>query len=77
MATNGTLVRQTFGMTGLKHGMHTLLDFESNMGGISPGYTSSHWCVMLKSATKKKKKELLNNTKELDPRTYFNIYFGS
>ena len=65
MATNGTLVRQTFGAIYLNHGMHTQLDFESNMGGIPPGYTSSHWCVKLKSV--KKERELLNNAKELDP----------
>ena len=57
-------------------------DFESNMGRIPPGYTSSHWCVKLKSATKKnfffikktKKNKLLTNSKEFDSRTHFNIY---
>ena len=57
MATNGTLVRQTFGVTDLNHGMHTQLDFESNMGRISPGYTSSHWCVKRKNTKKKNKKK--------------------
>ena len=28
-------------MRELIHGMHTQLDFVSNMGGIPPGYTSS------------------------------------
>ena len=37
MATNGTLVRQTFGATAINHGMHKQLDFEGNMGGIPPG----------------------------------------
>ena len=57
---NVTLTRQTLGETDLKHGMHTLLDFGSNMGGIPPGYTISNWCVKCKDANKKKK-ELLNN----------------
>ena len=68
MATNGTLVRQSFRLTALNHCMHTL-DFESNMGGIPPDYTSSHWCAKRKSAKKRKKeKELLNNAKILDPK---------
>ena len=45
MAKNGTLARQTLRTTDLIHGMHTQLDFGSNMGGISPGYTFSHWYV--------------------------------
>ena len=76
MATNDTLVRQTFGVTNLKDGMHTQLDFGINMGGIPPGYTSSHWSVSKEVPQKKtKKKELLNKAKELDPPTHFNIYF--
>ena len=78
----GTLAKQTFGATDLIYGMYTQLHFGSNMGGIPPGYTSSHWCVNRKSATKKRRKE--NNLlieigpKELDPRkNNFNIYFGS
>ena len=69
---NGTLVRQTFGATTLNHCMHTQLDFESNMGGIPPDDISSHWCAKPKSA---KKNEVLNNVKELDPRTLFNKKF--
>ena len=42
---NGALARQTLGVTYLKHGTHTQIDFGSNMGGIPPGYTSSHLCV--------------------------------
>ena len=56
-AQNCTLARQTFGATDLKHGMHTQLDLVSNMGGMSPGYTSFHWCVKKKVS----KKELLTN----------------
>ena len=55
MKTNGTLVRQTFGATDLKDGMHTQLDFGINMGEIPPGYTSSHLCVKQRSAKKKKR----------------------
>ena len=44
-AKNGTLTRQTLGATDLIYGMHAQLDFGSNMGRISLGYTSSHWCV--------------------------------
>ena len=51
-AKNGTLAKQTLGATDLIYGMYIQLDFGSNMGGIPPGYTSSHWCV---------KKKLLNN----------------
>ena len=74
MATNGTSVRQTFGATASNHGIHTQLDFKSNMGGIPPGWISFHWCA--KQVPKKKK--ILNNIKELDPRTHFNkkIWFA-
>ena len=51
MATNGTLVRQSFRATALNHGMHAQFDFESNMGGILPGYTSSHWHAKRKKGT--------------------------
>ena len=36
------LARQTLRATDIKHGMHTC-DCGRNMGGIPPGYTSSHW----------------------------------
>ena len=55
--TNCTLAIQILGVTDKKRGMHTQIDFGSNMGGISPCYTTSHWCVKRKGATKK---ELLN-----------------
>ena len=42
---NSNLARQTLGVTDLIHGMHKQLDFGSYMGGIPPGYTSSHWRV--------------------------------
>ena len=42
----GTLARQILGVTDLKHRMLTRLDFGSNMGGIPPGYTFSHWCTL-------------------------------
>ena len=41
-AKNGTLARQSFGVTGLIHGMHTQLDFESNTCKIPPGHRSSY-----------------------------------
>ena len=44
-AKNGTWAKQTLGATDLIYGMYTQFDFGSNMGGIPPGYTSSHWCV--------------------------------
>ena len=44
-AKNGTLAKQTLGATDSIYGMYAQLDFGSNMGGIPPGYTSSHWCV--------------------------------
>ena len=56
-AKNGTLARQILGETELIHGIHTQLDFRSNMGRIPPGYTSSHWCVKQKKNAKKKKKK--------------------
>ena len=43
-AKNGTLAKQTLGVTDLIYGMYIQLDFGSNMGGIPPDYTSSHWC---------------------------------
>ena len=52
-AKNGTLTRQTLGATDLIHGMHTQLDFWSNMGGIPPGYTSSNLCVKQKCAERR------------------------
>ena len=55
---NGTWARQALGATDVKHGMHTQLDFGSNMGGIPPGYTSSHRWVKRKSAKKIGPKEL-------------------
>ena len=42
-AKNGTFAKQTLGVTDLIYDMYTQLDFDSNMGGIPPGYTSSHW----------------------------------
>ena len=44
-AENGTLAIQTLRATDLIHGMHTQVDFGSNMDGIRPCYISSHWCV--------------------------------
>ena len=44
-AKNGTFTKQTLGVTNLIYGMYTQLDLDSNMGGIPPGNTSSHWCV--------------------------------
>ena len=44
-AKSGTLAKQTLGAIDLIFGMYTQLDFGINMGGIPPGYTSSHWCV--------------------------------
>ena len=38
-AKSGNLARQILGATAVKHGMHTQLDFGSDMGGICPGYT--------------------------------------
>ena len=64
-AKNGTFARQIFGSTDLKHGMHKQLDFQSNMAGIPPGYTFSHWCVKQKSKKQTNIKQLLNNAKEL------------
>ena len=49
---NGTSARKTLGATDLKHGMHKLFDFGSDMGGISPGYTPSHWYVKQKNSKK-------------------------
>ena len=51
-AKNGTLAKQTLEVTDLIYGTYTQLEFGSNMGGIPPGYTSSHWYV---------KKKLPNN----------------
>ena len=51
-AKNGSLTRQTLGATHLIYGMHIQLDFESNIGWIPPGYTSSHWCVKRKVSKK-------------------------
>ena len=34
-AKNGTLVKQTLGVTDLIYGMYTQLDFGSNMGGMA------------------------------------------
>ena len=56
-ANNGTLVKQTLGEMDLIYGTYTQLDFGSNMSGIPPGYTSSHWCVKKKSETKKNTSE--------------------
>ena len=42
MATNVTLVRQTFGVTDMNHGIYTQLDFDNNMGGIPPV-----WCGLV------------------------------
>ena len=36
-AKNYTLAKQTLGAIDLIHGMHTQIDFGSNMGGIHPG----------------------------------------
>ena len=47
-AKNGTSVRQTYGGTDLKFGMHTQLDSGSNMGWVPPGYTSFSHCVGIK-----------------------------
>ena len=44
-AKNGTLAKQTLGAADLIYNMYTQLDFVSNMGGISTGYTSSNWYV--------------------------------
>ena len=66
---NGTLAKQTLGAIDLVYGMYTQLDFGSNMGGIPPGYTSSHWCV-------KKNFQITLGPKELDQQTHFIIYFG-
>ena len=44
-AKNGTLAKQTLAATDLIYGMSTQLDYGSNVGGIPPGYTSSHWYV--------------------------------
>ena len=59
----------------LESGMNTQLDFGSNMGEISPGYTFSFPLVC--KSKRCQKRELVNNalTKELDLRTHFNIYF--
>ena len=75
-AKNGTLTRQILGATNLKHGMHTQLDFGSNMGRIPPVYTSSHWCVKQNSAQKKSIWIMLRPKGSL-PEIHFNIYFGS
>ena len=48
-----TLASQTLEVTDLIHGMHIQFDLRSNMGGIPPGCTSSHWCVKLKSVKKR------------------------
>ena len=53
-AKNGTLARQALGVTDLMYGIHIQLDFGSNMGGMSLGYTSSLWRVERKSAIKKR-----------------------
>ena len=37
LAASGTLVRHTFGASDLNHGIHTQLDFESNMCRFPPG----------------------------------------
>ena len=55
----GTLAKQILGAINLIYGMYTQVDFRSNMGGIPPGYTSSHWCV-------KKKFRVTLGPKELD-----------
>ena len=51
----GTLARQTFGGTDIKHGMHTQLDFGSYMGVIPPGYIFPLVCKTKTAHTKKKK----------------------
>ena len=53
MAKNGTLTRQILGVTDLKYGMHTQLNFGSNISRIPPGSASIHWCVKQKSDRKK------------------------
>ena len=37
MANNGALMRQILGVKDLKHGMHTELNFGSNIDRIPPG----------------------------------------
>ena len=44
-AKNSTSARQILGAINLKLGMHTQLDFGSNMGWFSCGHTFSYWCV--------------------------------
>ena len=50
---NATLARQTLGATCLKYRMRAQFNFGSVHGGILPGYTSFHWCVMRKSSKKR------------------------
>ena len=59
----------TFGVTHLKQGIHTHIDYGSNMGGIPPSTS----LLILYKGKKCQKNEILNK----DPLTHFNIYFGS
>ena len=45
---NGSSTREMLGATGIKLGMSTQLDCESNIVWVPPGHTSSFWYVRLK-----------------------------
>ena len=58
MEKNVTFAGQTLGTTDLRIGMHTQLNFWSNMGWFLPGHTSFNWCVWLKIDAKKEFRKL-------------------